>query len=259
MSETPFMQMYVGDYIASTMHLTTEQHGAYLLLLMTMWRAGAKLPNDPAKLARICRVSPKRWPAIWAEIAEFFTIEDGEISNERLTKEHAKAVSISRERKLSGKKGGEAKALKNKPPTVAIATIFPVAVPKHSHKSEPYREDRETNVSHGPPPVSEAFEAFIASADRKGWPKPKSLTPSRRVSIKARLADAGGLAGWMEALRKAEASAFISGGGTWFSFDWFIGQKNFTKLMEGNYDNRSGGHAPPSSALDEIAFAARAR
>lgn len=142
MSSTPYMQLYVGDYLSDTLHLTTEQHGAYLLLLMTMWRAGASLPNDPAKLARICRVSPKRWPAIWAEISAFF-VEDGDtLSNERLTKEHQKAVSISQERKTAGSKGGTAKALKNKDAGVANA----VAGLKHSQKSES-DIDTEANAS----------------------------------------------------------------------------------------------------------------
>lgn len=132
MSATPFMQLYVGDYLADTLHLTTEQHGAYLLLLMTMWRADARLPNDPAKLARIARVSAKRWPNIWAEIEEFFIVDEEWISNPRLTKEHQKAVSISQERKTAGKRGGEANALKNKGAAEANASVLP----KHSHKAE---------------------------------------------------------------------------------------------------------------------------
>lgn len=133
MSATPFMQLYVGDYLADTLHLTTEQHGAYLLLLMTMWRADASLPNDPVKLARIARVSTKRWPSVWSEIAPFFVVDGDKITNPRLTKEHQKAVSISQERRNAGKKGGEANALKSKASGEANASDLP----KHSQKSEP--------------------------------------------------------------------------------------------------------------------------
>jgi len=258
-ADTSFKQLYVGDYLSKTLHLTTEQHGAYLLLLMTMWRAGAKLPNDPAKLARIARVTPKRWAAIWAEISEFFIIEDGHISNDRLTKEHKKAVSISQERKTAGRKGGEAKALKNKEHGVANATVLPMVLPKHSQISESYRDKRETNVSPESALANEAFEAFSQAAERKGWPEPKSLSKIRRSSILHRVSEAGGIDGWVSAIAKAEASDFINGGGNWFCLDWLIAPKNFTKLMEGNYDNRSSRGAPASSALYEIAAAARAR
>ncbi|WP_435170787.1 YdaU family protein [Falsirhodobacter sp. 1013] len=134
------MQLYPGDYLADTLHLTTEQHGAYCLLLMTMWRSGASLPNDPAKLARITRVSPKRWPSVWAEIQSFFAVEGDEITNPRLTKEYQKAVSISQERKTAGKKGGEAKALKSNKAPVAIASDLL----KHSQKPEPEAASQQT-------------------------------------------------------------------------------------------------------------------
>ena len=81
MSANPFMQLYVGDYLADTLDLTTEQHGAYLLLLMTMWRHDAKLPNDPAKLARIARVSLRRWHLVWGEIQRLFEVEGDQITS----------------------------------------------------------------------------------------------------------------------------------------------------------------------------------
>lgn len=143
MSSTPFMQLYVGDYLADTLDLTTEQHGAYLLLLMTMWRHDAKLPNDPSKLSRIARVSARRWHMVWAEIGHFFYVDGDSIRNNRLDREHQKACSISEKRSASGAAGGRAKALKDNKAGLANATDLP----QHSQKSDTREEKEEPNGS----------------------------------------------------------------------------------------------------------------
>lgn len=143
MSSTPFMQLYVGDYLADTLDLTTEQHGAYLLLLMTMWRHDAKLPNDPAKLSRIARVSARRWHMVWSEIGHFFYVDGESIRNNRLDREHQKASSISEKRSASGAAGGRAKALKDNNAVLANATDLP----QHSQKSDTIEEKEEPKGS----------------------------------------------------------------------------------------------------------------
>ena len=103
MSSAPFMQLYPADYLSDTLDLTTEQHGAYLLILMTMWQHDAKLPSDPAKLARIARMTPAKFKAVWSEISRFFTDDGGIITNARLLKEHKKARKKSEARAIAGK------------------------------------------------------------------------------------------------------------------------------------------------------------
>lgn len=241
---TPYMQLYVGDYLSDTLHLTTEQHGAYLLLLMTMWRSGASLPNDAAKLARICRVSPKRWPGVWSEISGFFDVDRDVIRNDRLTKEHSKAVSISQERKTAAKKGGQAKALKDKQSNMPNGSDLPC----HSQKSEsePDIKKEETYVS---PPVTDdaaaAVEVYNDAAKRSGWARVQRMNRPRFSALKARLTEAGGLEGWRIAIQRAEASDFLCGrrhgrdGPFFASFDFLTQPSSFTRLMEGNYDNRT--------------------
>lgn len=143
MTATPFMQLYIADYLGDTLHLTTEQHGAYLLILMAMWRADGRLPNDPSKLARIARVSPRRWHLICDDVMAFFDVDGCEITQKRLVEERQKAVSISEKRSASGKLGGTAKALKSNGSSVASAK----QVPEHSQKPDTRKEDANASFA----------------------------------------------------------------------------------------------------------------
>lgn len=113
-----------------------------------------------------------------------------------------------------------------------------------------------------PAEVAEALAEFNGVADRAGWPKANVLSQARRKAIRARLTDAGGLDGWRIAMAKAEASDFLCGrtDKAWngFCLDWVAKAQNFTKLMEGNYDNRPGRAQPSDPALRAIARAASA-
>ncbi|MET3925643.1 DUF1376 domain-containing protein [Devosia sp. 2618] len=129
MSERPFMQLYVSDYLGDTRHLSCEQHGAYLLLLMTMWNAGGSLPDDDAKLSRCACLSIKKWKAMRADIEPFFTVEGGEWTNDRLTKELQKSTTKSELRSSAGERGGRAKALKTNKAALANATALPKHLP----------------------------------------------------------------------------------------------------------------------------------
>lgn len=72
MSERPFMQLYVSDFVGDTLTLSTEHIGAYLLLLIALWNANGMLPSDERKLARVARLNLKRWRAVAIDLLPFF-------------------------------------------------------------------------------------------------------------------------------------------------------------------------------------------
>jgi uncharacterized protein YdaU (DUF1376 family) len=151
MSEAPYMQLYVGDYLGDTRHLTTEQHGAYLLLLMAMWSSEGELPNDESKLARMAGVGIAKWRKIGPDVMEFFTVEGAFISQKRLKKEREKWELKSAARREAGKRGGDAKALKEKEPHVAnaipIATILPQQNPSIYHIPDSREEKKDEAIA----------------------------------------------------------------------------------------------------------------
>ena len=67
----PWMPLYVGDYLGDTGHLTTTQHGAYLLLMMHYWRKG-ELPDDDKQLSKITKLPLKTWCDYRPTLQDFF-------------------------------------------------------------------------------------------------------------------------------------------------------------------------------------------
>ena len=119
MSAFPVLPLFTDAFIADTTHLTAEETGAYLMLLMVAWRRpGCSLPDDDTSLARWARVSAKTWARIRARVMAFWTLDEaGEWVQSRLSQEQLRAsqrASVARE---NGTKGGRPKSLKNNEPT----------------------------------------------------------------------------------------------------------------------------------------------
>ena len=103
----PWMPLYVGDYLGDTGHLTTTQHGAYLLLLMHYWRKG-EIPDDDKQLSKITKLPLKIWVEYRPIVQEFF--HDG-WKHKRIDAELQKMLTISQRRAIAGQKGGIGSAL----------------------------------------------------------------------------------------------------------------------------------------------------
>ncbi|WP_374334307.1 YdaU family protein [Leeia sp.] len=101
-----WMPLYVGDYLADTTHLSTAQHGAYLLLLMAAWRQGGRLPLQDSQLAAICRYSVRSWQRVKPVLLPFFRQEGDSLVQPRLLAEWERAEAIAEKNRQNGRKGG---------------------------------------------------------------------------------------------------------------------------------------------------------
>lgn len=104
-----WMPLHVGDYLADTGHLSTVQHGAYLLLLMHYWRK-RELPGDDKQLAAIAKLPLRIWLDIKPTLQSFFY--DG-WRHKRVEAELQRRLAVSEKRAIAGAKGGSRTQMKH--------------------------------------------------------------------------------------------------------------------------------------------------
>jgi len=105
-----FIRLYPQDYLSDTCHLTTEEHGAYLLLILNYWQTESPLKDDNRRLAGICRMQTDRWVEIRETIAEFFEVESDLWRHKRIDAELFLVDQRSEQARKAGKIGGQTKA-----------------------------------------------------------------------------------------------------------------------------------------------------
>lgn len=102
MSTRPYLKFFVGDFLSDTMALSTEEIGAYCLLLFHQWGTDAAIP--PSWLHKVARMSPAQWAEIEPCLEHFFSVDErGHWYNQRLQNEIADfhASAMKRKRKAA--------------------------------------------------------------------------------------------------------------------------------------------------------------
>ena len=169
MSKAPSMPMYWDAYISDTTHLTTEEHGAYLLLLAAMWRRNGSVPDDDKDNARILGLTVGKWRKIKARLSEFLIFNDGCITQKKLQKTWENTQEKIEKNRINGAKGGRPKGNKNNDMTKANG--FNSLNPNESiPEPEPEPVKKDTNVSQK--------DGLFDEVD---IPKPKAPKKSRMV------------------------------------------------------------------------------
>jgi uncharacterized protein YdaU (DUF1376 family) len=98
-----WMPLYVRDYLADTRHLTTQQHGAYLLLIMEYWTKG-RLPESETDLRRITSLTRGQWQRHKPVLGALF--QQPGWRHPRIDAELKKAHELRLKRSVYGSQGG---------------------------------------------------------------------------------------------------------------------------------------------------------
>lgn len=243
--------MFWADFFADTRHVSGEAAGAYLLLLGHAWLRGAKLPNDDRALARMADVSPRKWASIKRDVMSFWTLDGDVWRQKRLSKEWDYVCRTSDIKRRLGKLGGLRSAQKrsaistepskqtvNQTATAATATATAAGDDLFGGKEEKHVNGKQLVF------IGEQWNALAGTLRLPSIDQIKSGSTRERHAL-ARLREMADEfpsveQGVSALMTKVRESAYLRGEINSFrcTFDWILCPSNFTKIMEGNYENR---------------------
>lgn len=167
MAEFPALPLFTDAYLGDTTHLSTFEHGAYLLLLIVSWRTpGCCIADDDALLARYTRMTRDKWRKIRPLMEPFFAVRDGFWHQARLQNELQHLQSRRKQQVEAGNASAIAKSLKR-----GNRASTPVGAPLQ-HKAD----ETPTPISY---PVTLAKEAN-ADSDVQFWDGAKAFLQTER-------------------------------------------------------------------------------
>lgn len=128
--------LWVDAFQRDTQHLSADEVGAYMLILMAMWtRESCDLPDDDHRLARIARVSLRLWrDRVGPAIRAFMQADDGVVTQHRLLKEAA-WVEAEVQKQSDRKRGAHAEPQGNNDASEKVAKKYDK--PLKSNKTQP--------------------------------------------------------------------------------------------------------------------------
>lgn len=221
-------------------------------------------PVEDDTLARMAGVSVDEVARLMAELRQAGVLSvtrKGVIFSRRMTKDHALAQKgKAAAKKRWGPSKLELPQASDKKQKSDAPNRCPNGLPitqKPEARSQIKKEEPNGSLSSGDDEARQAVESYNLAAGEAGWPKVQTLSKSRQSALKARLAECGGLEGWVLALAKARASPLCNGQndrGWTANFDFLTRQSSFAKLMEGNYDARQSSRPPNRAATQSDAF-----
>jgi uncharacterized protein YdaU (DUF1376 family) len=166
MAEFPALPLWTDAYLGDTTHLTTFEHGAYLLLIMISWRSpGCCVPDNDALLARYSRMTIDKWRKTRPVLEPFFHIQEGHWHQRRLQDEFRLLQSRKSQQSEAGKASAKAKALKRQ-------SRGSTTVGKPLQRTA---NEKSTSTPSNTSPNGEGAEAAPADVQKEAYDRGKAL------------------------------------------------------------------------------------
>ena len=180
MAEFPALSIWTDAYLADTRHLSTLEHGAYLLLLMEAWRRkDCALPDDDELLSRLSGVPGDTWGHTKKTVMAFWALEDGYWTQKRLLRER-RYVTDKRSKAAAA---GRARALKYKDKVPADAAPKLSLEPAPTPTPTPIKKEYPPAPSGAAPPASDGPIDLTLPASLKRRSKGKTDATRRGTRL----------------------------------------------------------------------------
>lgn len=177
MAEFPALPLWTDAYIGDTAHLTNEEHGVYLRLLMIAWRSpSCSLPDDDARLALMVGISTKKWKALRPTISAFWTIENGAWTQKRLTRERKFVRGKAEKNRSAAEARWQGKSLDNNNSDDADASSrhMPERCVNDAPTPTPFSVSKDTAATAAKDPAKVMFDSGISLLGAAGIPATKA-------------------------------------------------------------------------------------
>lgn len=114
MADFPAMPFWTDAYLGDTLHLTLEEHGAYVKLLIIAWRSpNCDLPDDDKRLATMLGIGPKKWKSLKTSVWPFFDKSGGRATQKKQLVVRSQVERNVSQKRKAGKASSLSKSLKN--------------------------------------------------------------------------------------------------------------------------------------------------
>lgn len=262
MAKIPSFPLYAQDFDMDTNTWTNEEIGVYLRLLMSEWING-HLPNDFQKLAKIARISPKKFSNLFQNIQHKFTLNgNGFLINKKMEEVRTQVNNYVELKKKAGKKGAKirwgndnttngdaiaqpmANGMPNQWPSSSMSSSNKnVLLDTPNGVSSPVETGDQLNQSKIPRCPQEKIKSLYHEILCPPMPPVNEWSPELEKILRNMWRDnpdRWNLDWWEDYFKFVKLSDFLTGRVNDFIADleWIIRPRNRTKILNGRYHNK---------------------